>query len=307
MDQRKNEKTHTDIIKEFQSFLRSRSIRSIELYSATIESFLSWCEPNHILYLCFTEENAIFWRHQEVQSGRRHGTINNKIVRLRLFYDHLRKSGRVLVNPFDEVRFLKSSGNLPKSILNLKDIERLLDGFPVRTHDDGYLKTLLEILYGSALRISEAATLKEEDVDSIRGALHIIEHKNGGERRWIPATEASLKAIETYKRIYRNSLLSPTEIAAGYLFPQEPVLNLRHRFNRRLAATCRRLGLKVMTSHSLRHSAATHLLCAGAGIRQVQEFLGHRRISTTERYTHLIKDDLKALIDNLHPRSGAKL
>lgn len=173
----------------------------------------------------------------------------------------------------------------------------------MRNHDDGYLKTILEILYGSALRISEAATLKQEDVDQERGGLIITEQKKGGLRRWVPATEVSLKAIESYKRDHRPYLVGPIESAAGFLFPQEAHATLRQRFNRHLVSFCRQLGLKEITSHSLRHSAATHMLIAGAGIRQVQELLGHQRITSTERYTQVIKEDLKNVVDQFHPRS----
>jgi integrase/recombinase XerD len=76
--------------------------------------------------------------------------------------------------------------------------------------------------------------------------------------------------------------------------------------NAKLARECKRLGLKRITTHSFRHAAATHLLRSGAGIRAVQAFLGHKRIGCTQRYTHVVTEDLKEVLASFHPREALR-
>jgi len=296
--------TYHQFVGGFTRYLRSKDIRSTDLYLGTLDEFLSWCDQQEASPLSANGTFIKSWRADQIKAALNHGTINNKTSRLRHFYAHLKADGRILSNPFDGLSFLRAPKGLPKNVLSVNEVDSLLEAFPVATHDQGYLKTVLEILYGSALRISEVVSLTEADIDYERGGFRIIEHKKGGSRRWVPATEASFKAILCYKRAHRPHLLQQQQIEAGLLFPPEAAATLRQRFNRALGSTCRRLELKLITSHSLRHSAATHLLSAGAGIRQVQEFLGHSKIASTERYTRVLKDDLKSVVDTLHPRSS---
>jgi integrase/recombinase XerD len=165
------------------------------------------------------------------------------------------------------------------------------------------MKSIIELLYGSSLRISEAEGLKLDDISFDTGSILVTDFKNDGRQWKAPASEASLRYLKVYLKQAREVLLTDEELAADYLYPQKGKTAIRCMLNNKLKRECRRLGLKPITTHSFRHSSATHMLRSGAGIRQVQCMLGHSRINTTQRYTRVIKEDLKTVMDRFHPRS----
>jgi integrase/recombinase XerD len=146
--------------------------------------------------------------------------------------------------------------------------------------------------------------LKLDDIDYESHILNVWDFKNDKPRR-APASEASIRRIKQYCSSTRTAVLTPAELSAGFIFPQRGRATLRTHLNRRLKSECRRMGMPVITSHSFRHCAATHMLKKGAGIRQVQAMLGHEKISTTQIYTRVITEDLKNLVAEFHPREAA--
>ena len=104
-----------------------------------------------------------------------------------------------------------------------------------------------------------------------------------------------------YQNLARDQLTSPAERTAGWVFPQRAATSTRGLLNRKLKSECRRLGLVPISSHSFRHSAATQMLNKGAGIRQLQDLLGHAKISSTQVYTRVSKDQLKSVLQQFHP------
>ena len=161
---------------------------------------------------------------------------------------------------------------------------------------------LAELLYGSGLRISEALQLDVGDVRSDEQVARVI--GKGNKERLAPMSDTSVRALAAWL-IERPALADPDETA---LFGGAR----GHRLNRREAARrlgllCRKAGLdQTISPHALRHSFATHLLDAGADLRSVQELLGHRRLSTTQRYTQVSLDRLMRVYDAAHPRAHEK-
>lgn len=198
---------------------------------------------------------------------------------------------------------ISKPAELARAVLSVAEMGRLLSGFALRTDRDIMLAAVCELLYGSALRISEAESLRLTDVSFAKQSLTIYERKTESERV-VPATEASLAAVSRYTECAREALTTEADRQAGFLFPQQGRTSLRCLVNRRLARECRRLGLPVMSSHGFRHAAATHMLRSGAGLRHIQAFLGHERIGSTERYTHVVAEDLKRVLAACHPREA---
>lgn len=161
---------------------------------------------------------------------------------------------------------------------------------------------LAELLYGSGLRISEALQLDVDDVRSDEQVVRVI--GKGNKERLAPMSDTSVRALAAWL-VERPAVADPGENA---LF----VGARGHRLNRREAARrlgllCRKAGLdRTISPHALRHSFATHLLDAGADLRSVQELLGHRRLSTTQRYTQVSLDRLMRVYDAAHPRAHEK-
>ncbi len=237
------------------------------------------------------------------QNGNARATINNRLTSLKQFYRFLLLKQQIAASPFAAYfKGLKRGTILPKNLLSVEDVGRLLDGLSIKTDRDLMVKSMLELLYGSALRVSELAPLKLNDLDFERGYILITNVKAGGERNKLPATELSLRAVKRYLKYARDKLVTARDREAGYVYPQRTDVANKGLINHKLKAECRRLGLKDVSSHAFRHSAATHMLRNGAGIRELQAFLRHKRISNTEVYTHVVKDDLKKVVGKFHPR-----
>lgn len=293
------------LLEQYKQSLQSSGIRSIDEYLSSIREYFRYLadENLHPLQLshCFGDEYRSFLCHKEPALNRR--TINNKLNRINRFYRYLVKRGQLTLNPFAETQSLQTGRVLPKNIHSVKDIACLLDQFSLRVPRDYLYRVLIEILYGSALRISEACSLKLSDIDFKSKTLCVYEGKTGN-TRLVPATDMSLILIQEYLADYRPLCMRADEIDTDCLFPQRGKTTMRLLLNRKLKSECRRLALPVITSHCLRHTAATHMLKSGAGIRQVQAFLGHEKIQSTQVYTRIVTDDLHGLLTLHHPREA---
>lgn len=171
------------------------------------------------------------------------------------------------------------------------------EDLPVRLRD----LAVLEVLYASGIRVGELCGLDLEDVDPSRRVLRVL--GKGGKERTVPVGGPALAAVERWTRVGRPALR--TAVSAQALF-----LGVRGR--RVDPRTVRRAvhdllahvpGAPDLGPHGLRHSAATHMLEGGADLRSVQELLGHATLATTQIYTHVSVDRLKATYDQAHPRA----
>lgn len=159
---------------------------------------------------------------------------------------------------------------------------------------------LAELLYGSGLRISEALDLNLAQINLDNRAIRVL--GKGGKERVAPLSDSAIEALAVWLERRRHLARDAGEQA---LF----VGNRGGRLNRRQAARiidemCKRAGLpQTISPHGLRHSFATHLLESGADLRSVQELLGHARLSTTQRYTHLTLSKLVEVYDKAHPKA----
>jgi integrase/recombinase XerD len=193
---------------------------------------------------------------------------------------------------------------LPKAI-SVDDVERLLeaagfDGTPLALRD----RALLEILYGTGARISEAVGLDVDDLADLADRDAVILRGKGGKERVVPVGSYARKAVEDYLVRAR-----PVLVAAGRGTPRL-LLNARGGALSRQSAwtilrvAAERAGLATEISpHTLRHSYATHLLDGGADVRVVQELLGHASVSTTQVYTLVTVDRLREVYATAHPRA----
>jgi len=227
-------------------------------------------------------------------------TIARKLSVLRSFFRHLVRHRLTNEDPTANILTPKHSRRMP-SYLSVDDMFRLLD----RTYGDNVLglrnRALFETLYGSGIRVSELTGLNVFDVDFSSGCLKVS--GKGGRERIVPAGEPALYRIQNYRdRLY--ALTGIGMVVDGPLFLNKNMGRLSSRSVARiLESLIRKCSLAVPISpHGIRHSFATHMLDAGADLRTVQELLGHKSLSTTQRYTHVSIDRLMAAYDNAHPR-----
>ena len=158
---------------------------------------------------------------------------------------------------------------------------------------------LAELLYGSGLRVSEALALDADRLSAETESLRIM--GKGGKERLAPLTDTAKTALTAWLPL-RPALAPPGERAL-FVGVRGKRLN-RREAQRIIESLCRRDGLpQPVSPHGLRHSFATHLLEAGADLRSVQELMGHARLATTQRYTHLNLAHLMAVYDKAHPKA----
>jgi site-specific recombinase XerD len=234
-------------------------------------------------------------------------SVNNRMNRIKCFFRYALREGLTAVNPFETYKGLETGRSLPRNILSVPQMGELLDGFPMLTDADILTRTLAELMYGAALRISEAGALKLEDVLWEREALMITQLKSNNGRRMVYVGSAGLNVLCQYLGTSWTAVVDESSRSLGFIFPQGCESRLHCLVNARLKVACVKKGLPVLTSHSFRHSCATHMLSAGAGIRQIQAMLGHKKISSTQCYTHVLKEDLKRVIEQFHPREAQSI
>ncbi|NOY91222.1 MAG: tyrosine recombinase XerC [Deltaproteobacteria bacterium] len=241
--------------------------------------------------------------------GRKPATLARKLSALRAFYRHLLRRGVVRDNPLARLKSPRFKRPLPQ-FLTATEAERVVEA-PAEDHArDARLATrdaaMLELLYGSGLRVSELCGLNVARLDLIRHEARVV--GKGDKERLVPLGAASLRALESWlteRPHCRHPKTGAQHAEALFLGVRGTRLSVRQVQNvvRRYGALG--TGRGDLHPHALRHSCATHLLDAGADLRAIQELLGHASLSTTQRYTHVSVDRLMQVYDGAHPLAKA--
>ncbi|MDR2574022.1 MAG: tyrosine recombinase XerC [Desulfovibrio sp.] len=246
---------------------------------------------------------AFLFRRNEAKSS-----MSRKLAAVRSFFRFLQRGGFVMHNEARRVRNPRQEKRHPR-VLNVDEIFMLLDARSPGAKSDITVErlhlrnlALAELLYGSGLRISEALALNTEDYHHKSNVLRVM--GKGARERLAPLSDTSVAALSAWIEVRRAFAVSGEQA----LFTGVRGKRLHRREAARIiAGLCRQVGLTFTISpHSLRHSFATHLLIAGADLRSVQELLGHRRLTTTQRYTQVSLEHLVSVYDKAHPRSGCQ-
>jgi integrase/recombinase XerD len=203
----------------------------------------------------------------------------------------------ILLDPTAELVVPKASP-LPRAVLSLTQARRLMNAPDPNTVLGRRDRAILELLYGTGIRLSECARLDLSDLDLSRGLLLVRDGK-GRRDRYVPVTGRATVALDVYLRESRGELVKRAE-AALFLSRQARRLS-RVRLPRLVKEHGRRTRVEIST-HSLRHACATHLLRGGADIRHVQALLGHRQLESTAIYTRVEVQDLREVLRRCHPR-----
>ncbi|MEK6711046.1 MAG: tyrosine recombinase XerC [Nitrospinota bacterium] len=232
-------------------------------------------------------------------------TVNRHLASLRTFFRFLGREGLAERNPAQGLPAPKQSRKLP-AFLPVDDAVRLMELPDTSTPAGRRDRAMLEVLYGSGLRVGELAALNDADVDTRERLIQV--RGKGRKERLVPMTGKAAGAVEAYRA--SRPPLAPGEGAPGGAVPLFRGERGRRLTPGRVRAILRgyesRGGFGYhFTPHALRHSAATHLLESGADLRSIQEFLGHASLSTTQRYTQVDFDHLRAVYDAAHPRARA--
>lgn len=284
-------------IDQFARSLTASSPNTVSAYCSDVTLFAQWVDRRSITEPTEVSRDVVrqyvsFLTTMKLAKR----SITRKIASLRRYFGWLIRNGVVPSDPTSGVRTPSGSGRLPK-VLTSNQLGALLvatdpDVPQWRTSRD---TAVIELLYGSGLRVSELCTMDVNSVN-VRAQAILVMGKGAKERR-VPMSEPSLDAIKIWLK-FRHELV----IDAG-----EPALFLNARGRRLTPRDVRRIidarSMAPTHPHALRHTFATHLLDNGADLRAVQELLGHRDVATTQRYTHVSKERLKSAYGATHPRA----
>ena len=292
-------------IRGFKSYLqleKSLAENTTEAYLRDIGKFVNFLESEK---LTVTADEVQF-KHLEgfVMAIHELGfdaTSQARIIAgVRAFFRYLLMEDIISVNPADLLAAPKRARKLPDT-LSVEEINLLLDSIDLSSPEGMRNRTMLEVLYGCGLRVTELINLRISnlflDVDFVK----VI--GKGDKERLVPIGSQAIKYIDLYK----NQIRVHVPVQKGeedFLFLNRRGKGLRrmHVF-RVIKEAAAKIGLKKSISpHTFRHSFATHLIEGGADLRAVQEMLGHASITTTEIYTHLDRDFLRSTVLQFHPR-----
>lgn len=290
-------------IPAFEASLTASAANTRAAYRRDVELFAEWLlglpvptapgmvDREHVRrYLAHVSDNGATSR-----------TVARRIASLRRYFEWCLRRGMVTDDPTAAIHTPPAKGRLPRP-LDVDTVTSLVcsedeDAPEWRRARD---RAVLEILYGSGLRVSEVCGLTLQSVSTDGSTLRVI--GKGSKERIVPLSRQAVDAIARWKRV-RAEVTGEKSGATLFLGGRGTPIN-RREVARLIDSACERVGLAGGTHpHAIRHSFATHLMNNGADTRSIQELLGHSDASTTQRYTHVSKEQLTAAYRASHPRA----
>ena len=288
-------------IDSFIASLTSLASSSTDLYRRDLLAFVEWSieagvsQPESV-------DRRILRRYLVRLDADRFArrTIARKASVLRRYFDWLRRGGRIERDPTRGLSAPRGEARLPR-ILSSDELDVLLSGQSVRSADDDDARSardtaVIELLYGSGLRVSELCGLTAGSIDLNRRRVTVI--GKGDKERVVPLSEPATEALAAWLTV--RAMVPTRRDAANSLFPNQRGRPMTPRDVRRILD---HRSVAPTHPHALRHTFATHLLDGGADLRAVQELLGHADLSTTQVYTHVSRERLQRVHRESHPRA----
>jgi integrase/recombinase XerD len=297
--------THWDIYKKgFKAFLqleKSLSVHSVEAYLRDIDKFTQYLydEVGAIGPVEVTLKHLQSFIQTIGKLEMAPSSQARIISGIKSFFKYCLLEQIITVNPTTLLPTPKIQRKLP-DVLSFEEIEQLIQAIDVSKPEGGRNKAILEVMYSSGLRVTEAINLKISSLYLDVGFIRVI--GKGDKERLVPIGSDAIKFIKLYKETIRVHQ-TPAKDCDDILF-----LNNRGKALSRVMIfyiikdLIQKTGIqKTISPHSFRHSFATHLVEGGADLRAVQEMLGHESITTTEIYTHINREYLRDTLDRFHP------
>ncbi|MEE8410766.1 MAG: tyrosine-type recombinase/integrase [Myxococcota bacterium] len=274
---------------------------TVKQYTGLLATFFEYLHVHGIDELRAVQPEHVRAYAAELQRRRLSSSTRVQSLRavVRLFSD-LVERGVLLLSPTSRIEIPHRKVVLPARVPTKLQMRQLLAAPSTRRNTDIRDRAMLEVLYGSALRISELCGLTVDDADLDDGLLRVL--GKGNKERVVPLSEAARTSLHDYLTTVRPRWTRRR--------PLERALFLSNRGGPLSTNTarcaiwnlCRKARLARISPHAIRHAAATHMVAAGADVRQVQELLGHVSINSTQIYTRVVPMDVKATHERTHPR-----
>ncbi|NJN26076.1 MAG: tyrosine-type recombinase/integrase [Cyclobacteriaceae bacterium] len=291
----------TDLFLKYLQYEKRYSHHTILSYKTDLDQFQHFLIAQYPETAIAEANHAIIrdWIISLSQSSLSENSINRKLVSLRSFYKFLQKKGEIAKNPTARLTNLKTKKSLPHFVRE-GDLNQVLDQ-PLEVHAFAQCRDLLvvEILYGTGMRLSELISLKISDIDLTTTTLKVLGKRN--KERLIPISRTLANLIQNY-------IFIKNQDAIGNGNPYLIVTNKGEQsyammINRIVKKTLQAASVDKKSPHILRHTYATHLLERGADLNAVKDLLGHQSLAATQVYTHNSLGKLKKVFDQAHPKA----
>ncbi|MBL1432851.1 MAG: site-specific tyrosine recombinase XerC [Gammaproteobacteria bacterium] len=306
---------HNGFYSYYRAFLRDTettcSQDTIKRRESALRRFIVWCgerdlqQPQNITKPILERyKRHLYYYRKSNGDPLSTGSQHTLLTPLKTFFRYLAKENHILYNPASELDIPKKPKRLPKAILHQDEINDVLNTIDITTVSGVRDRAMIETLYSTGMRRMELVNLTIYDIDHRRGAIWIREGKYQKDR-FVPIGDNALSWIVTYQEQARSDLVMEPDKGILFLtdygeaFKRDALSNLVKRYLTRAGITT--LG----SCHLFRHACATHMLENGADIRFIQQLLGHEDLNTTQIYTQVSIDKLKAIHQATHPSDRA--
>lgn len=281
------------------------SQNTLQAYSADLNQFVDYADQERVTSLEDCDSELLRgWVWSLAEGGMAASSLRRKVSALRKFTAWLSRKGHVSTDPGVRLKAPAGEKALPR-VMGRGHMTDLLSGLEDRadTGDPIAIRdhALVEVLYATGIRVSELVGLTRASIDA--GALTLRVIGKGNKERVVPIGLPALRALERYLTIARPLLLEGKETEAVFVNTRGQALGVRSVYQVVASLLSEIPGSGPMGPHTLRHTAATHLLDGGADLRSVQELLGHASLGTTQIYTHVSTERLQKAYQKAHPRA----
>ena len=294
------------IRKQYHGYLRLErglSPNSVEAYEQDLDKLFAYCERMGIAADKATFEDLQGFVYEEFGDGTNSRTQSRILSGVRSFYRFLLYHNLREDDPSELLESPRKEQHLPE-VLSLEEVNRLVEAVDLSSAEGHRNRAMLEMLYGSGLRVSELTGLRLSDIYREEG--YLLVRGKGSKQRLVPISPVADKWFGYWLEDRSHLDVKPEAKDIAFLnrYGRQLTRAMVFTIIKRLAE---KAGIhKVISPHTLRHSFATHLLQNGADLRVIQQLLGHEKITTTEIYTHLDIQDLRDAIMQYHPANRAK-
>ncbi len=294
---------------KYLSVERNASKHTIISYRNDLESFLNFNahfeekSPELIDISSITRLTIRLWLGELSEQGLAKTSIARKVAALRSFFKYCFKRGHIEKNPAHLLVIPKKEQTLPKTA-TVEDIERMMDAVNIETVKGLQDRAILELFYGTGMRLSELTALNLTDIDIRQKQVTV--HGKGNKQRIVPLGNTVMNILKEFRQkrteLYGKRTDSDARKALFIAASGQRIYNrsVRYMVEKYLNKTSE---VTQKSPHVLRHSFATHMLDNGADIRIIKEFLGHANLAATQIYTHTSIERLKNVYEQAHPRA----
>ena len=291
-------------VDEFLRFLVAVSPATLRAYEQDLNEFIRWSEKSgSTAPEVITRNDVDSWIADMQKNGKAQKTMARRISALRRYFQWLMSKKVIDKDPTAKVRTPKGPQRLPRP-LQRSEIDQLFDESTPQNALELRDRLVVELLYGSGLRVAELCGLQEENLNLKNQTIEVI--GKGSKIRTIPITAYACDLLElwipTGSKAFDDGYTPSGRSSSGLLVNRRGNGLGRSDVRRILHRLLRLKGMTERSPHALRHTYATHLLDGGADLRAVQELLGHADLTTTQIYTHVSREQLREMHRKHHPR-----